>query len=70
MANFRELKPILERVRTWPQGAQQAAFKALREIEEDFIIGPATRVEIDTARHQALHDEGVSLDEIKERLGM
>ena len=69
MAKSPELK-ILDRVRTWPQGARQEAVKALREIEEDFIIGPATRIEIDTAHRQALNDEGISLDEIKERLSI
>jgi len=36
----RELKTVLARISTWPKGAQDEAIKALREIEEDFIIGP------------------------------
>ena len=46
------------------------AIKALREIDEDFIIGPITRAEVDRSHQEALRGEGVSLEEIKERLGM
>jgi hypothetical protein len=66
----RELKTVLARISTWPKGAQDEAIKALREIEEDFIIGPITRAELDRSHQEALRGEGVSLEEIKERLGM
>jgi hypothetical protein len=63
------LTTLLARVQTWPRGVQEEAIKALREIEEDFIIGPATRMELD--RHQeALRGDGGSLEDIRERLGM
>jgi hypothetical protein len=65
-----ELKTLLSRVASWPKGAQDEAVKALREIEEDFIIGPSTQHEIDRAHEQALRGDGVSLEEVKERLGM
>ena len=65
-----DLKTVLGRVQTWPKGAQEEAIKALREIEEDFIIGPATRQELDQSHQEALRGEGGSLDDIKERLGM
>jgi hypothetical protein len=64
------LQTLLDRVHTWPQGAQEEVVKALREIEEDFIIGPSTRLELDRSHQEALRGEGVSLEEIKERLGM
>jgi hypothetical protein len=54
----------------WPEGAKEEVVKALREIEEDFIIGPATRHELDRSHQEALRGEGVSLEDIKERLGM
>jgi len=66
----RELKTVLARISTLPKGAQDEAIKALREIEEDFIIGPITRAELDRSHQEALRGEGVSLEEIKERLGM
>ena len=65
-----ELKTVLARVNSWPKGAQEEAVKALREIEEDFIIGPATRHELDQSNQEALRGEGVSLEDIKERLSM
>jgi hypothetical protein len=65
-----ELKTVLARVNSWPKGAQEEAVKALREIEEDFIIGPATRHELDRSHQEALRGEGISLEDIKERLGM
>jgi hypothetical protein len=66
----RDLKTALARVQTWPAGAREEAIKALREIEEDFIIGPSTRQELDRSHEEALRGEGVSLEDIKERLGM
>jgi hypothetical protein len=64
------LKSLLARIHTWPKSAQDEAVLALREIEEDFVIGPATRAELDRSHQEALRGEGVSLEEIKERLGM
>ena len=64
------LKSLLAQVQTWPKGAQDEVVKALREIEEDFIIGPVTRQELDRSHQEALRGEGVSLEDVKERLGM
>ncbi len=61
---------MLARVQSWPKGAKDEAIKALREIEEDFIIGPATRQELDRSHQEALLGEGVLLEDIKQRLGM
>lgn len=66
----RELKTLLGRIQTWPPAAQKEAVKALREIEEEFFIGPQTLVEVRQSHNEALRDEGVSLDELKERLGL
>ena len=66
----RDLKTVLARVSTWPKGAKDEAIKALREIEEDFIIGPSTRQELDRSHQEALLGDGVSLEDIKQRLGM
>lgn len=63
----RDLQTVLARVRTWPKGAQEEAVKALREIEEDFIIGPATRAELDRSHQEAVRGEGVSMEELFER---
>jgi hypothetical protein len=60
----RDLQTVLARVKTWPQGAQDEAVKALREIEEDFIIGPATRVELDRSHQEALRGEGIAMEEL------
>lgn len=68
--NTDELKTVLARIKSWPKGAQAEAVKALREIEEDFIIGPATTEELQRAHSEALNSDGVSLDEVKERLGL
>jgi hypothetical protein len=65
-----DIKSVLARVQTWPENAKEEAVKALREIEEDFIIGPATRQELDRSHQEALRGKGVSLEDIKERLGM
>jgi hypothetical protein len=69
-SNDPKLATLLNRVETWPKGARDEAAKAPREIEEDFIIGPETRAELDRAHQEALRGEGVSLEAIKERLGM
>jgi hypothetical protein len=53
----RELKSLATRMQVWPKGAQDEAVKALREIEEDFIIGPATRHEVDVAHQIGLPPE-------------
>jgi hypothetical protein len=52
----RDLKSLGSRMLVWPKGAQDEAVKALREIEEDFIIGPATRHELDVAHQEALRE--------------
>ena len=65
-----KLKALLKRVTTWPKGAQTEALKALREIEEDFIIGPQTSAELNRSHEQALRGEGISLEDLKERLGI
>jgi hypothetical protein len=66
----RDIKTVLARVQTWPKSAQEEAIKALREIEEDFFIGPETRQELERSHEEALRGEGVSLEDLKERLGM
>jgi len=66
----RDIKTVLARVQTWPKGAQEEAIKALRDIEEDFFVGPQTRHEIALAHAEAVRDHGVSLEDIKERLGL
>jgi hypothetical protein len=58
-----DLQTLLARVQAWPKGAQEEAVKALREIEEDFIIGPATRAELDRSHQEALHGEGVAMED-------
>jgi hypothetical protein len=58
------LKTLLDRVQTWPKGAQEEAVKALREIEEDFIIGPSTSLELDRSHQEALRGEGVDMEEL------
>jgi hypothetical protein len=59
-----DLKTVLARIQTWPKGAQEEAARALREIEEDFIIGPATRAELDRSHQEAVRGEGVSMEEL------
>ena len=66
----RELKSLLNRIPTWPHGAQQEAVKALREIEEDFFLGPETVQAVEEAHAAALRGEGVPLEDLKERLGI
>jgi hypothetical protein len=66
----KKLKELLERAEHWPQQAQEEAIEALREIEEDFFIGPHTRKELERSHDEALRDEGASLEKIKERLGI
>ena len=63
----RDLKSLLARVQVWPKGAQEEATKALREIEEDFVIGPATRQELDQSHQEALRGEGTAMEELFER---
>src|SRR6202051_2608711 len=58
------LQTLLERVHTWPKEAEEDAVKALREIEEDFIIGPSTRQELDRSHQEALRGEGVDMEEL------
>lgn len=63
----RTLAALLERARTWPKSAQEEATKALREIEEDFIIGPSTRIELDRSHQEALRGEGIDMEELFSR---
>jgi hypothetical protein len=58
------LKTLLAGVPTWPKTAQAETLKALREIEEDFIIGPATRHELDRSHQEALRGEGIDMEEL------
>jgi hypothetical protein len=58
------LQMLLDRVHTWPKGAQEEAVKSLREIEEDFIVGPSTRQELDRSQQEALSGEGVDMEEL------
>jgi hypothetical protein len=58
------LQTLLDRVHTWPKGAREEVVKALREIEEDFIIGPSTRQELDHSHQEALRGEGVDMEEL------
>src|SRR3979411_2671044 len=51
------LKALLARVRTWPKGARDEAVKALREIEENFIIGPATNPQLDRSHQETLRGD-------------
>jgi hypothetical protein len=50
--------------------AQEEAAKVLREIEEDFIIGPATRFDFGQSHQEALRGEGISLEDMNERVGI
>jgi len=63
----RGLKELLHRVQVWPKAAQEEAAKALREIEEDFFIGPQTRQELDRSHEQAMRGEGIAMEELFER---
>ena len=65
--NTDALKSLLARLHTWPKGAQEEAIKTLRQIEEDFIIGPATRHEFDRSHQDALRGEGIDMEERFER---
>lgn len=58
---------LLNRARTWPKSAQEEAERALREIEEDFIIGPSTRAQLDRAHQEALRGEGTEIEEVFRR---
>lgn len=60
----RTLAALLDRARHWPKSAQEEATKALREIEEDFIIGPSARAELDRSHQEALRGEGVDTEEL------
>jgi hypothetical protein len=42
-----QLHALLKRVESWPKGAQQEAVQVLREIEEDFVVGPETMAELE-----------------------
>ena len=63
----KKLKSVLGRSNLAKNGAGFEAARALREIEEDFLIGPSTRAELDRSHQEALRGEGVSLEEITGR---
>jgi hypothetical protein len=63
-----KLHTLLKRVENWPKGAQQEAVEVLREIEEDFVVGPVTMHELDQAHQQALLGRGISMEDLKRRL--
>jgi hypothetical protein len=63
-----QLHALLKRVESWPEGAQQEAVHVLQEIEEDFIVGPETMEEINQAHRQALSGDGISLEDLRQRL--
>lgn len=63
----RGLAALLDRARSWPKSAQEEAERALREIEEDFIIGPSTRLQLDRAHHEALRGEGTEMEDVFRR---
>lgn len=65
-----KLKEIIKRAEGWPPEAQKEAADALREIEEEFVIGPETAKEVEEARAQARRGEGTPLEEVKDRLGL
>jgi len=66
----RDIKTVLARVERWPKDAQEEAVRALREIEEDFFVGPETRQEIARSHQEAVRGQGVSLEDMKGRLGI
>jgi len=61
------LKSLLARVKTWPIGAQEEAVRALREIEEDFLVGPETRQELERSHEEASRGEGIGMEELFSR---
>lgn len=63
-----QLHALLKRVEGWPKGAQQEAVQVLREIEEDFVVGPITMHELDQAHQEALRGEGISIEDLRLRL--
>jgi hypothetical protein len=63
-----QLHALLKRVESWPKGAQQEAVQVLREIEEDFVVGPETMAELDQAHQHALRGKGISLEDLRQRL--
>ena len=65
-----KLTDLIKRAEHWPEEAQKEAADALREIEEEFVIGPETAKDIEEARAQAGRGEGVPLKEAKNRLGL
>jgi len=67
MSDDRSFTALLDRARAWPKGAQEEAERALREIEEDFIIGPSTRAQLDRAHQEALRGEGTEMEEVFRR---
>ena len=62
-----QLHALLKRVESWPKGAQKEAVQVLREIEEDFVVGPITMHELDQAHREALQGQGISLEDLRQR---
>jgi hypothetical protein len=63
-----QLHALLKRVESWPKGAQQEAVQVLREIEEDFVVGPETVAELNQAHQDTLRGKGISLEDLRQRL--
>ena len=63
-----QLHALLKRVESWPNGAQQEAAHVLQEIEEDFVVGPITMHELEQAHQEALRGQGISLEDLRQRL--
>jgi hypothetical protein len=63
-----KLREIMERAEQWPEAARAEALETLREIEEDFVVGPTTQTELERAHQEAREGRGISLQEIKARL--
>jgi hypothetical protein len=64
-----QLRSLLKRVESWPKGAQQEAVRMLRAIEGDFSTGPMTMAELNHDHQEALRDKGISLEDLRHRLG-
>lgn len=64
------LKELIKRTESWPEEAQQEAIQALQDIEEDFVIGPETRKELDESHRQAMRGEGIEMEELFKKYGL
>ena len=65
-----DIKSVLARAATWPKAAQEELVQAAREIEEDLIDDPRLMAELEEAHREVLREDGSSLEDIKERLGL